>query len=828
MKINDKKLTELIALNRRNFIKLVVGGAVGINLTPLPWKLMDDVAIWTQNFPWLTVPPVGEFNQVKSVCRLCPGGCGIEIRRVDDRAVKIEGRTDYPVNPGGICPIGVGGLQLLYNENVRYTGPMKRSGPRGSGQYTPISWEEALGLVHNRLAALRNEGRPEALAAVDGNGGKTTMSLLIRRFLQAFGSPNYLTTPDVEDTYRTANGLLMGRPAPPAYDLENADYILSFGCGLIEGWGSPGRMINAWSRWKGELKGKVKVVQLEARASNTASKADMWLAPKPGTETALALGLIHVIIKEGLYDRSFIKNYSFGFEPWEYGDKQYQGFKHLVLQKYGPQQVSSITGLNDQQIVDLAREFAKAKAPIALCGKGKGDQNGSLLEFMAVQCLNALVGNINKPGGVLLGEDPPLSQLPAVTQDGIAKAGLARDRIDQAGSPEYPFCQSIPVNFAEAILEGEEPPVDTLLVFSANPAYCQPNGGRFMRALESIPFIVSFSPFKDETSLMADLVLPDHSYLEKTDDIIWPSGLQYPLYGLTQPVIEPLYNTANCGDTLISLARKLGGSVQASFPWKNYKAVLKERVKGLFEAGGTVSYDESNPVWKGLSKAGKVSPGYKSFNDMWKKIQSEGMWFRPVHQFGVGSDSFKTFSGKFEFFSTEIEMAFNAQTGKRFGSQVLQQWGLNAAGDENFMPHYEDTVSSNGQYPLQLVPYSMINLSGGRMPNPPYLYKTILDNQLLKRDSFVEINPETAKENKLTPGDLIEIESERGSLRARVNIFEGAMPGMIFMPFGFGHTGYDDYHRNKGVNPNDIIDHGRDPLSGQPAWWGTGVRIKKV
>jgi hypothetical protein len=93
-------------INRRHFIALLVGGAAGIQATPLPWKLTDDIAIWTQNWPWVPVPPMGEFTHAKTVCTLCPGGCGIEVRKVDHRAVKIEGRTDYPVNPGGICPLG--------------------------------------------------------------------------------------------------------------------------------------------------------------------------------------------------------------------------------------------------------------------------------------------------------------------------------------------------------------------------------------------------------------------------------------------------------------------------------------------------------------------------------------------------------------------------------------------------------------------------------------------------------------------------------------------------------------------------------------------------
>ena len=121
MEPKKKSLPEQLAITRRNVIKLLVGGAAGTALTPLPWKLADDIAIWTQNWPWVPVPHVGAFTTISSVCTLCPGGCGIQVRKVAHRAVKIEGRTDYPVNPGGICPLGAGGLQLLYNENMKQT-----------------------------------------------------------------------------------------------------------------------------------------------------------------------------------------------------------------------------------------------------------------------------------------------------------------------------------------------------------------------------------------------------------------------------------------------------------------------------------------------------------------------------------------------------------------------------------------------------------------------------------------------------------------------------------------------------------------------------------
>ncbi len=831
MKINEKKITDLIALNRRNFLKLIIGGAVGINLTPLPWKLTDDIAIWTQNWPWVPVPPVGEFTRATSVCTLCPGGCGIEARKVGNRAVKIEGRTDYPVNPGGICPLGTGGLELLYNEDNRFTGPMKRVGPRGAGEFTKISWDEALKELTERITALRGQGKPEAVAAVDGSPARSSLSLFIQRLLKAIGTPNYTRIPSAEDTYVMANRLMLGRGGPMAYDLENADFILSFGCGLIEGWGAPGRVLGAWGRWHTDdpQKRSTRIVQIDSRASNTASKSDRWIAARPGTEGALALGLAHVIIKNGLYDKAFIDRHTFGFEDWTSAEGgTHQGFKRLALEKYAPEAVSKITGVKADDIVSLAGNLAKAKAPVALFGKGKGNLNGDLFECMAVQALNALLGRINRPGGVLIPDDLPLSDWPEPEQDGVARTGLNRPRLDQAGTAKYPFSESLIHNLAEAIASGSKTSVDTLLVFSSNPVYTLPDGGLFKDALAKVPYIVSFSPFKDDTAFMADLILPDHTPLEKTEDIVWPRGLQYPLYGLSQPVVDPLYDTRDSGDVIIELAKGVGGAVRSAFPWRNFEEALKERAKGLFEAEpGLTAYDGSSPAWKELSRRRELTADYRSFEDLWKKLKSGGLWHRPTHDFTPWDTLFKTPTGRFEFFSTAVEIAVQDAAGGGSMKSALRDMGIAALGDEAFMPHYEATEAPS-ETNILMIPYELINLSSDRMPNPHFLNKTLFDHQLSKNESFADINPLTASKFGLKQGDRMIVESSKGMIEVRVNIFEGAMPWVVFLPLGLGHAAYDAYQRDKGVNPNEIIDPGRDPLSGQMAWWKTRVKIAKA
>lgn len=779
MDFSIKKLFDMVAFNRRNFLKLVIGGAVGIHATPLPWKLMDDVAIWTQNWPWLPVPADGAFASTNTICTLCPGGCGISVRTVDGRPVKIEGRTDYPVNPGGICPLGAGGLQLLYTEALRFTGPMKRVGARGTGQFVEISWDEAMKILGDRLASLRKQRKPEALAAVDGNRQDTTLSSMIQRFLEAWGSSRYARIPDLEDTYATANQHMFGARAPMAYDLENANFILSFGCGLIEGWGAPGRMLNAWSVWRSDpLKGKVKVVQVESRASNTASKADQWIAARPGTEAALALGIAHVMIKDGLIDSSFVADHTFGFTDWTSPDgKSHPGFKTLVLEKYSPAAVSKITGVDAGQIVSLSRAFAKAKAPLALCGRGKGDMNGSLYECLAVQSLNALTGSINKRGGVLVYDPLPFKEW---------NSAPATDRLTV-------------YELGEAVAKGKSP-VEVLLLFAANPAHTLPDGGAFKAALERVPFIVSFSPFQDESSLMADLILPDHVYLEKMEEVVWPVGLQYPFYGLTQPVHKPLYRTRATGDVLIQAVKMAGGSVSGAFPWKSYEEALKDRARVLLEAeGGRMHFDSSKPVWKALSEGSPESDS-SSFDEKWKKLKQGGFWYRASHRFGVHEGLFKTPSGKFDFCSDKIELASSAK-------------------EERTEPHEA--------YALVMVPYGLINLASGWAPSPPYLYKTLFDDQVRNKDSFVDMHPQTAAEHNVRQGEHVLIESSAGRVHARVNLFEGAMPGVLYLPLGFGHSGYSDFHRDKGANPNAIVTGPKEPLTGMPVWWRTPVRVRK-
>jgi anaerobic selenocysteine-containing dehydrogenase len=282
---------------------------------------------------------------------------------------------------------------------------------------------------------------------------------------------------------------------------------------------------------------------------------------------------------------------------------------------------------------------------------------------------------------------------------------------------------------------------------------------------------------------------------------------------------------------IISLAKSIGGPVAGSLRWADFEEALKARARGLYDSGkGRVTYNESEPVWKGLATKDRVSSPYSSFKKMWEDIKEHGCWYISSHPFGNWSDVFQTSSRKFEFFSTKIEVALKAYTKGESLDDAILDLGISSKGDEVYMPHYEEIRSSadEKEYPLLLFPIELINLASGWIGNPPFLNKTLFDHQLKENDLFVEVNPKTASKHGLREGSKAIVRSPKGELKVRIHLFDGAMPDVIFIPLGLGHTAYDKYLKGKGVNPHKIIDQVEDPLSGQPVWWNTRVKVIKI
>ncbi|MCK4467642.1 MAG: molybdopterin-dependent oxidoreductase, partial [Desulfobacterales bacterium] len=703
-----------------------------------------DSAIWTQMWPWTPVPEDGEVSHVDSICTLCPGGCGITVRKVNDRAIKIEGMKGHPVNDGGICVLGLSGLQLLYGP-TRVKTPLKRIGARGEGRWEKISWDEAIAEVVKKLGELREKGKSHTVACISG-ADRGTVAHLLGRFLTVYGSPNFIRIPSIQDSYELTMYLMQGMQASVGFDVENADFVLSFGSGLIEGWGSPVRMIKANSTWKE----RGKVVQIEPRLSNTAAKSDKWIPINPGAEAALALGIAHVIIQKSLYDTNFVNNYSSDFEE----------FKQIVLNEFSPDDVAKITGVSASTIESLAKTFARASKPLAVCGRGQGETPGSLNEFMAVHALNALVGNINKKGGVWAVPDPDYIKWPDVKMDRVAAHGMHKARIDGAGSKRYPDVRYLLDRLPDAINSGKDYPIEALFVVGANPIYTIPDSNAVKEAFNKVPFVVSFSSYMDETAANSDLILPNHVFLERYEDVPTPVGLQKPIVGLAKPVVKPQFNTKHVGDVILLIAKSFGGRIADAFPWESYEACLK-----------------------------------KTLGNKWDKLINNGFWsdsnFRPA----AWENAFNTPSGKFEFLNK----------GKAESIKI--------EGDKQ-------------SYPLILIPYDSMRLASGFIGDPPFAIKTVEDTVLKGKEIVVEVNPKTAKE--FVEGRHAILSTPKGQAKVRIHHFDGIMPGIVALPRGLGHTAYDEYLADKGINFNELIGPVEDPVSGLNAAWGIRAKLTRA
>jgi anaerobic selenocysteine-containing dehydrogenase len=583
-------------IDRRSFLSFVIGGAAGTALSPLPWKLTDDLSIWSQNWPWTPVPPKGETTYVTSTCTLCPGGCGISVRRVEDRVVKIEGLKGHPVNDGGVCILGASGTQLLYGP-TRVQAPLKKV----DGAWQAISWDQAISEIASTLKELRGKGQPQSVVWVADTDRGTTAELC-RRFLTVYGSPNFIRTSSMQDAYEMALYLTQGNRAMAGFDVGQATYVLSFGSGLIEGWGSAPYMFRA----KGAMQAQGgRLSQVEARLSKTAAKADQWLAVKPGTEGTLALGMIHVILKEGLYRKDFAEGQTDGLEA----------LRKLVGTTYAPEAVSKATGLEVKTIVDLAKAFAGAKKPLAICGRGAGRVPGNVQEYLSVHFLNALVGSINAPGGVIAVPEPDYIRWPEPEMDAVASKGMQQPRVDGAGTSSFPMTRYLLNRLPEALAAGSTAPVQVLFVSSANPAYSLVDTQSVVKAFKKIPLIVSFSSYMDETAAMANYILPSPVYLERFEDVPGALGFPKPIIGLAKPVISPLFNTQPTGDVVIRLAKAVGGMVAGAFKWESYEACLKQ-----------------------------------TLGNTWEPLKKSGYWVDA--QFAPGP--FETVSKKFEFTNADI------------------------------------------------------------------------------------------------------------------------------------------------------------------------------
>lgn len=750
-----------------------------------------------------------------TACAQCAAGCGVRVRVVEGRAVGIAGQADNPINRGGIGARGLAGLQVLYDPD-RIRGPLRRKGARGSGQWEPVSWESALAELGERLGGLRERGEPQRLAIVCGRE-RGLMRELWERFAVCFGTPNFFDASSGENApVAQARFATQGILELPAYHWEETRYVLSLGAGLLEASCQAIYFARATAHLKrGNAALRGKIVQVEPSLSRTAAAADEWLSIAPGSWGAFALGIAHVLVRDGLFDRAFVEEHGFGFEDWtDASGHRHRGFRGVLLAEYAPEQVAALCGVEPATLERIAREMAATRPAFAVTDSRATEGRNGLATAMAVAALNALLGALERPGGVLVQRSAPLAPWPEAVPDPVAAAGLRAPRVDLVGGGRFPLATSAVGGLPDALLSGRPYPLDTVLLYYANPCYSGAGPARWREALAAAPYVVTFTPFLDETAAaVADLVLPDHTYLERWEDAASAPATGAPIFGIRQPVVEPLHDTRATGDAVIALASGLGGACADAFPWKDFRTAVLARAAGLREAD------------RGSIRA----PSEKKFQ---AALLREGAWWEDGPAFEDWQAAFRTPSARFEFFSQGLWRALHtsAERAGRSVPELLEAWGLPPDPDRLCMPHYAELrwAGSAAEYPLLLEPYKPGTYAVGSGANLPLLQDLVTEPGGAPWQTTAALHPRTAEALGIRHGDRIEIESPAGRGELRVAVHGGVRPGSLRLPRGGGHTAFGRFAAGRGANAMELLVAELDPLGGFAALLGTRARVRRI
>lgn len=535
-------------ISRRDFLKVAgSGAAITTILTGC-----GPASRYTTREPYTKMPEYtynGQSTFYATSCRECPAGCGLVVRTMQGRAIKVEGNKLNPVNLGKTCARGQASLHGLYNPD-RFQNPVKHK--RGDKTYTDMDWDSSIKIVSDIL-----NGNPEEIAFLMGLTSDHVFDL-VSELCKSIGAAapirfGALGLFEGRDTLAEASRSIFGKPDLLYYDLANSDVTFSFGSAFLETWLSPVSYTRGFAKMRQGTNRRGYLVVFESRMSQTAMKADEWIPIRPGSEgyVAAAFGKIISESRTGTVSPAF---------------------KNVDLEK-----AADLSGVSIETLNRLANIFNSAQSPLAIPpGAGIGQSNGAE-SVEAVLKLNILVNNLGKPGGVYLTPESPLG----TDYHGTANGQELLSLVDSMNSGK----------------------IKTLLIHGVNPIFEIPGSLGFESALSKVPTVVSFSSYPDETAILSDYVFPDHTGLESFgyQRILTGSG-QSTLSGL-QPVVAPYYNTRSTIDLLLAAGAAAGGT--AAIQYKDEVEFIQVKIGVLIDAkDGYYSAGEMPAFWASFQQYG--------------------------------------------------------------------------------------------------------------------------------------------------------------------------------------------------------------------------------
>ncbi len=709
---------------------------------------------------------MAEEEIVKSACRMCHGVCQVNVHLRNNKVIKISGDKLSPTSRGYICPKGMASPELLYHPD-RITHSLRRSGKRGENKWEQISWEDALSEITEKLTHIKNESGPEYFGLMHG----TTRPYLdfASRFANAFGTPNYTHIGHI---------CMLPRIMSSAYTIGSIQYpvpdVYGFGgkkpaCIMI--WGSNTTGLGAVHGMCGgimqsALKSADKIIVIDPRETNPAKKADHWLQLRPGTDGALALGMIHVIIKEKLYNYDFVKNYTSGFE--QLSD---------YIKPFTPGWTSKITGIKPGKIISAARAYATTSPAAIQWGNAIDMSICSFHTARSLMILTTITGNLDIPGGNALWVTPENIKMKSqlVNKEITGKLFLPLEKFSRSldskyhdeqkkiktllrsfilkrlnniknknyeklnaikkslpkqleimyklRKPQYPLSQMVNLPlFWESIESGKPYRLRGLWIMGSNPLVNSTNSLLVEKALKKLEFLVVSEMFMTPTAQYADLILPASMWLEQ-DDIV--NNLK--LWCVTaRKKVARVGETRDDRDVIIELAHRLG--LKKAFPWKSYADFLNHML------------EDSGMDFEQFSKKGIIIGNMK-----YEKYKTNG---------------FNTTTGKVDLYSSDLE---------KIGVSPL--------------PEYREPPISPVSTPGLYNNYPLILTAGAKSM---YFFhsegRQIKSLRARNPEPIVEINPITAQKFNIGENENIWIETSQGRVKMKAKFFKGIADDVISAP----------------------------------------------
>ena len=680
---------------------------------------------------------------VRSIARTGPGcheGCGVLLYVKDGKLVKVEGDSDFPLSQGRLCPRCLALTQVVYHpDRLKY--PLKRVGERGEGKWQRITWEEACETIAQKLNEIKREHGPESVIFCTGTD--RDIKSYLARLGYSFGSPNQYVCfgpLDGRACYaprRATMAALFGNPAvapdcaqsyPDRY--ENSNWKVPE-CIII--WGNEPTASNSdgfLGHWVIEcMKRGAELIVVDPRKTWLATRAKIWMQIRPGTDAALALGMLNVVINEKLYDEEFIQKWTHGFDELK-----------KRVQEYPPEKVAEITWIPKEKIIEAARMYSTSKPAGVKWGVAVDQSKECITTIHAIIALWTVTGNMDVPGGnTISGRLFEVGQL-----DGWGSEALTEEqKKKKIGLGMYPFYDWAHVPPGQVLiyqmLTGIPYPIKAAWIQGTNTFACgTADARRVYDAFKKLDFVVVADLFMTPTAMaFADIVLPVATYAER-DGLAIQAEANSNCIGTINKAIEPVGECKSDMEINLELGRRLNPE---AWPWGN----VQEMFNAMLAA------------------------------------TSIGMTFEELRDRGFAYDTFEYKKHEKGLLRPDGKPGFNTPTGKvELYSTVFEKCGLDP------LPYFEEPPESPVSTPEIAREYPLVLTTGAKVWGFFHSeHRQIPSLRRINPDPLTEIHPETAAKLGIHDGDWIYIESKYGRCKQRAKLTDGIHPGVVHSQHGW-------------------------------------------